>query len=1043
MKPSFFIDRPIFSAVISILIVLLGVLAITQLPVAQYPDITPPVVRVSTNYPGANAKVVNDAIASELEQQLNGTPNMISMKSKSSNTGGLNIQLTFRAGTDADLSAIEVRNRVKRAESKMPAEVMQGGITVEKQAVSKILTLSLTSSDPKFDEIYLSNFATINVLDPLKRVPGVAGIWNVGSRYYSMRIWIQPDRLAAYGLTVRDLSDAIKEQNRESAAGELGIQPLDHIDVTLPITARGRMSTKEEFENIIVRANLDGSFIRIRDVARVELAASSYRQSSELNGKNAAMMEIYLLEGANALQVANNVRSALKELKKSFPEGIDYKFSFDATQFISASIDEVYVTLIEAIILVILVVYLSLQSWRSALVPTIAVPISLIGTFAVMLVFGFSLNILTLLGLILAIGIVVDDAIVVVENVERIMEEEGLEARPATHKAMGELVGALITTSLVLAAVFVPVSFLGGITGTLFKQFSITIAVSVLLSTVVALTLSPALCAILLKPKSGNQSKIFKKIDHWVNAGNSKYTQYVRWGFEHRKRMFAGFGMAIIFTGLLAYIIPTSFIPGEDQGYFDVEIALPDGASLTRTSEVVNRAQQFILKNPAVANIQTVKGLSHRVGGTESRGVLTVILKPWDERKGDNMSIDHVIADLRKEFYKYPEANVFITKPSEIPGLGDGGGFEFQLQSKSGNSLDKLVDAADSLVAAASKRKELSGVNASMQPKIPQLYFDLDRDRAKFLGVPIADVFSTMNAFLGSQYVNDFNKFNRVYRVNIMAEQAYRKNLSDLNLFFVRTSNGTMVPVSALGAVSMTTGPGSLNRFNMFLSTTIHGTAAPGYSSGQAMKAMEEVAAKVLPEGMGFEWSGMSYEEKQAEGQLGPMIAIVVIFVFLFLAAQYESWIIPIAVLITLPIAIFGAFLGVWFRGLENDIYFQIGMISLIGLSAKNAILIVEFAKEKMTKEGLTAGEAALQAASLRFRPILMTSLAFVLGMIPLVMASGAGAAARHSIGTGVFTGMILATTVGIVYIPLFFKTIVEFQEKVSARFSKDKNQSK
>ncbi|GJM63166.1 multidrug efflux RND transporter permease subunit [Persicobacter diffluens] len=1035
MGPSFFIDRPIFSAVISILIVLLGVIAITQLPIAQYPDITPPVVTVSTNYPGANAKVVNEAVGTELEQQLNGTPNMIFMSSKSTNTGGLTINLTFKVGTDPDLAAVEVQNRVKRAEAKLPAEVVQNGVQVEKQAAAKILTVSLTSDDPKFDEIYLSNFATINVLDPLRRVAGVGRISNVGSRYYSMRIWVQPDRLAAYSLTTNDLSDAIKDQNRESAGGELGIQPAEHIDITLPITAKGRLSTVEEFENIIVRANLDGSFIRIRDVARVELAASNYRESSGLSGQNAAMLDIFLLQGANALEVASNIEKEMEQLKKNFPEGIDYTFSFDATEFITASIKEVYITLLEAIILVVLVVYLSLQSWRSTLVPTIAVPISLIGTFAVMLAFGFSLNTLTLLGLILAIGIVVDDAIVVVENVERIMEEEGLDARAATHKAMKELVGALITTSLVLAAVFVPVSFLGGITGTLFQQFSITIAVSVLLSTVVALTLSPALCAILLKPRTGKKSVIFEKIDQWIDSGNGKYTQYVRWGFDHRKRMFAAFGMFIVFIALLGYTTPTSFIPEEDQGYFTVEIALPDGASLDRTSRVVDRAEAFIMSHPAVAYVQTVKGRSNRVGGTESRGMMTVILKPWDERTTEELQIDQIIQDLREEFYKYPEATSAITKPPVIPGLGDGGGFEFQLQDRSGNSMEKLLSAADTLLNAARSRKELAEVNVNIQPEIPQLFFNLDRDRTKFLGIPLADVFSAMRAFLGNLYVNDFNKFNRVYRVNLMAEEEYRRNINNLNLFFVRTANGSMVPVSALGSVEQITGPGSVNRFNMFLSTTIQGIAAPGYSSGQAMAAIEEEAAKVLPEGMGYQWSGMSYEEKEAEGQLGPIVAVVILFVFLFLSAQYESWVIPVVVLITLPIAIFGAFIGVWVRGLQNDVYFQIGMISLIGLSAKNAILIVEFAKEKMDKEGLSAGEAALQAASQRFRPILMTSLSFVLGMIPLVIASGAGAAARHSIGTGVFTGMILATTVGIVFIPLFFKSIVEYQQSFMAKF--------
>ncbi|BDD05920.1 efflux RND transporter permease subunit [Aureibacter tunicatorum] len=1034
MNSEFFIDRPIFSIVLSIIIVLLGVMAIFLLPIAQYPDITPPVVKISTSYPGANAKVVSEALATPIEQELNGTPNMIYMDSRSTNTGGLNINITFKVGTDPDIAAIEVQNRVKRTESRLPAEVVQNGINIEKQSPSRLMTVCLQSNEPKYDEIYLSNFATINVLDALKRIPGVGRVSNVGSRYYGMRIWVQPDKLASYGLTIKDLQSAIKDQNRESAAGELGIPPINNVDVALPITAEGRLEDAEEFENIIVKAYEDGSIIRVRDVARVELAASNYRNNSELDGQNAAMLDIFLLPDANAIEVSEQIKEKMNEISKNFPEGIVHSIPFDTTIYISESIEEVYKTLFEALVLVVLVVYLSLQSWRSTLVPTIAVPISLIGTFAVMLAFGFSINMLTLLGLILAIGIVVDDAIVVVENVERLMEEEKLSPYAASHKAMKELSGAIVATSLVLAAVFLPVSFLEGITGRLFQQFSITIAVSVLISTVVALTLSPALCAIILKPREPNQNIVFRSINQWVEKSNNKYTDFVKGILARKKHTLTSFFVIIVLIVLLGSKIPTSFIPVEDQGFFNIELALPKGATLERTSKVADRAIKYLTKHPAIAHVQSIKGSSNQVGTNESRALFIVILKPWEERKDDNWTVQKVMEDCESEFYNYPEAIAYISLPPVIPGLGNSGGFEFQLQDKTGNSWDNLVNATDTLMKHAQLQKALSGVSNNMQTGIPQLYFDLDRDRAKLLGTPLADIFSTMKAFLGSVYVNDFNKFNRIYRVFLQADQEYREHPSDLQWFHVKANNGTMIPLTALGTTNYTTGPGSIDRFNLFTSTTISGTPGNGYSSGQAMDALETLAEDVLPENIGFEWSGLSYQEKEAEGQMGPILTIVLLFVFLFLAAQYESWLIPIAVLLSLPIAVLGAFVGIWFRGLENDIYFQIGLVTLIGLSAKNAILIVEFAKEKQL-EGYSPAHAAVEAVKLRFRPIVMTSFAFILGMIPLVLASGAGSASRHSIGTGVFVGMIASTLIGIVFIPFFYVLINDAKEKLSGLF--------
>lgn len=1030
MKAGFFIDRPVFSTVLSILIVIVGVIGLALLPVDQYPQITPPVVRINATYPGASALTVSQAVATPIEQELNGTPGMIYMQSSSSNSGSLGITVTFDVSADADLAAVEIQNRIKLAESRLPAEVIQNGITIEKQAPSQLMTLSLMSEDPKFDEIYLSNFATINVLDVLRRIPGVGRVSNVGSRYYGMQIWVYPDRLANMGLTVKDLQAALKDQNRESAAGELGKQPVLDVDVTLPITATGRLSTVKEFEDIVVRANPDGTIVRISDVARVSLEASSYSTESGINGKNAAILGIYMLPGANALEVATNVKTAMKEISKNFPEGLEYNFPFDMTEYISQSVHEVYKTLFEALFLVILVVFLSLQSWRAALIPTVAVPISLIGTFGFMLIFGFSLNMLTLLGLILAIGIVVDDAIVVVENVERIMHEERVTAREATHKAMKELSGALIATSMVLAAVFVPVSFLGGITGQLYRQFSVTIVVSVLLSTVVALTLSPAMCAILLRPSHKKKPFIFRKINIWLARGNKGYTKLLRIAIGNPRRVLAGFGMVLVFIFVLNRVLPTSFIPEEDQGFFTVELEMPEGTTLERTRAVTDRAIGFLDKHPAVAYVQNVTGSSPRVGTNQGRATLTVILKPWEERKSSGMKVDDVMADVRREFYYYPEAKAYVNRPPVIPGLGESGGLEMQLEARGDANWENLVAATDTFLHYASMAPELQGVSTAMQSEIPQLYFDVDRDRAKFLGIPLSDIFSTMKAYLGSVYVNDFNMFNRIYRVYIQAEAPYRATRDNLDLFFVRAQNGAMVPLTALGTTQYTTGPGTIKRFNMFTTASINAVAAPGYSTGEAMAAMERIARQHLPENIGLEWSGLSYQEKQAGGQTGFVLALVFLFVFLFLAAQYESWIVPIAVLLSLPVATLGAYLGIWVTGLENDIYFQIGLVTLIGLAAKNAILIVEFAKVQVD-HGVDVVKAAIHAAQMRFRPILMTSLAFILGMLPMVLASGPGSASRHSIGTGVFFGMLVAITVGIVLVPFFFVLIYKLKGKI------------
>ena len=1029
MKADFFIDRPVFSTVLSIIIVIVGFIGLALLPVDQYPQIVPPVVRISASYPGADAQTVTQAVATPIEQELNGTPGMIYMESSSSNSGGFSATVTFDISTDPDLAAVDIQNRLKKAEARLPAEVVQNGISVEKQAASKLMTITLLSSDPKFDEIYLSNYATLNVLDMLRRVPGVGSVSNVGSRYYAMQIWVMPDKLADLGLTVKDLQTALKDQNRESAAGVLGQAPMNGIDVTIPITAQGRLSSVSEFEDIVVRANPDGSIIRLKDVARISLEASSYNTESGINGGNAAVLNINMLPGANAMEVAALVKAAMEEISHNFPEGISYEIPFDMTTYISESIHHVYQTLFEALLLVILVVFLSLQSWRATIIPIVAVPISLIGTFGVMLVFGFSLNMLTLLGLILAIGIVVDDAIVVVENVDRIMNEEHLSPYEATKKAMSNLSGALIAMSLVLCAVFVPVSFLSGITGQLYRQFTITIAVSVVISTVVALTLSPVMCALFLRPEGeGKKNRFFRRINLTLATGNKFYGRMIQGALKHSRRMFAAFGIVLIGIWLMNRLVPQSFMPQEDQGYFTVELELPEGATIERTREVTDRAMKFLMADPDVEYVLNVTGSSPRVGTNQARSQLTVILKPWGDRDSEGLS--SVMQRVRTELSRYPESKVYLSTPAVIPGLGNSGGFEMVLEARGNTTYQDLQHAVDTLMYYASQRPEFTGLASSMQGDIPQLYFDVDRDKAQLLGVSMSDIFSTMKAFTGSIYVNDFNMFNRIYRVYIQAEAPYRAQRDNLNLFFVRGAGGVMIPITSLGTTHYTTGAGNIKRFNMFNSATISGEVAHGYSSGQAMGVLEELVRKHLPASVGVEWSGLSYQEKHVGGQTGLVLALAFLFVFLFLAAQYESWSVPVAVILSLPVAGIGAYLGIWICGLENNIYFQIGLVMLVGLVAKNAILIVEFAKEEVEK-GRDVVSAALTAAHLRFRPIVMTSLAFILGLLPLVFASGPGSASRQGIGTGVFFGMLVAITVGIVFVPFFFVWIYRIKEKL------------
>ena len=1026
----FFIQRPIFAAVLSLLILIGGAISLFQLPISEYPEVVPPTVVVRANFPGANPKVIGETVASPLEQAITGVENMLYMSSQSTSDGKLTLTITFALGTDLDNAQVQVQNRVTRTEPKLPEEVTRLGITVDKASPDLTMVVHLTSPDNRYDMLYLSNYAVLNVKDELARLDGVGDVQLFGLGDYSLRVWLDPNKVASRNLTATDVVNAIREQNRQVAAGTLGAPPApSDTSFQLSINTQGRLVTEEEFENIIIRAGANGEITRLRDIARVELGSNQYALRSLLNNKPAVAIPIFQRPGSNAIEISNLVREKMAELKHSFPQGMDYSIVYDPTIFVRGSIEAVVHTLFEALVLVVLVVILFLQTWRASIIPLAAVPVSLIGTFAVMHMLGFSLNALSLFGLVLAIGIVVDDAIVVVENVDRIMNEEHLSPYEATKKAMGSLSGALIAMSLVLCAVFVPVSFLAGITGQLYRQFTITIAVSVIISTVVALTLSPVMCSLFLKPESGEKkNRFFRRINLGLATGNRFYGRMIRGALKHSRRMLAAFGIVLVGIWLMNRLVPQSFMPQEDQGYFTVELELPEGATIERTREVTDRAVEFLMNDPDVEYVLNVTGSSPRVGTNQARSQLTVILKPWGDRDSDGLS--EVMQRVRAEMSRYPESRVYLSRPAVIPGLGNSGGFEMVLEARGNTTYAELQRAVDTLMHYAAQRPEFTGLSSSMQGDIPQLYFDVDRDKAQLLGVSMSDIFSTMKAFTGSIYVNDFNMFNRIYRVYIQAEAPYRAQRDNLNLFFVRGAGGVMIPITALGTTHYTTGAGNIKRFNMFNSATISGEAAHGYSSGQAMSVLESIVRKHLPASVGVEWSGLSYQEKHVGGQTGLVLALAFLFVFLFLAEQYESWSVPVAVILSLPVAGIGAYLGIWICGLENNIYFQIGLVMLVGLVAKNAILIVEFAKEEIEK-GRDAVSAALTAAHLRFRPIVMTSLAFILGLLPLVFASGPGSASRQGIGTGVFFGMLVAITVGIVFVPFFFVWIYRIKAKL------------
>ena len=1029
MSSHFFIDRPIFASVLSIIIVVLGLVSLQKLPIAQFPQITPPMVQIDADYPGASAEVVAEAVARPIEVQLPGIDNLLYYDSTSTNDGHMTMRLTFEIGTDVDIAQVQTQNRQRLAEPQLPDEVIRQGVTVKKTSPDLLAVIMLTSTDPRHETVFLSNYALLRVLDNVKRIPGVGDAIIFGAQNYSMRLILNPVRMAQLDITPTEVAAVVREQNRDFPAGRIGREPTPKgTELTIPVITRGRMSEVKEFEDMIVRAYPDGSMVRMRDIARVELGAQSYDLEGRWNGQPNAFLLTFLSPGANALETVKHVRQEVEKLSKSFPAGVSYDIPYDTTTFIDVSIKEVVKTLIEATLLVILVVFLFLQSWRATLIPAVAVPISLIGTLAGMEALGFSINTLTLFGMVLAIGIVVDDAIVVVENVERHMTKGGLSPRDAAKKAMDEVTGPVVAIVLVLAAVFVPVAFLGGITGELYKQFAITIALSVAISGFVALTLSPALCALVLKPGHDSANKfwnIFNRSFDWLQ---SRYVGTVGMILKRSLIALAIFATLVIVILGLFRTIPGSFLPEEDQGYFITIVQLPEGASKTRTIEVLKKIERYFMANPAVHSTDVLAGQNFVFGtrGT-NQATMFVPLQHWDTRTNPSDQVPGLIAAAFGEFAKIPEALILAFNAPSIPGLGSTGGFSLQLQDPSGGDFTEFAAVAQEFVTKAVENPAIAAANTNFRVSTPRLYAQVDRERAKALGVPISEVFDTMQAYFGNLYVNDFVKFGRVYRVQTEALPEYRSRPDDISKVYVRAKNGTehtMIPLDSVVSTEFSSGPDPVTHFNGFNTALVLGGAAPGYSSGQALEALEQAANEILiPRGYTIDWSGISFQEQKAGGQSIMVFAFALLMVFLVLAALYESWSVPFAVILAIPFGVLGALLAIWTRGLTNDIYFQIGLITLIGLTAKNAILIVEFANQRYA-EGVPLVDAALEAARLRFRPIIMTSMAFILGVFPLVVASGAGAASRNSIGTGVFGGMLAATFLAIFFVPLFFVMI-------------------
>jgi HAE1 family hydrophobic/amphiphilic exporter-1 len=1031
---SIFIDRPIFAMVIAIVIVLVGGISIPLLPIASMPDITPPTVKVTTSYPGASALVVEETVTSPIEQQVNGVENMLYMASKSSNDGALDLTVTFAIGTDPDMATVLTQNRVSIAMPLLPEEVKRQGVKVEKQSTEMVMTVALTSPDGRYDDVFLSNYATTQIKDVLARQSGVGQVKLFGAKDFGMRVWLDPAKLKSRGLTTDEALAALREQNVQVAAGQIGAPPIQAgSNFQYNVTTLGRLADVEQFENVILKTGAEGELVRLRDVARVELGAQAYYWYCELDAVPAILIGIYQLPGANALQVADGVVATMDGLSERFPEGVEYSIPYDTTRYINQSIKEVQTSLLMAIALVILVVFVFLQDWRTTLVPAIAIPVSLVGTFAVMLAAGFSINNLSLFGLVLAIGIVVDDAIVVVENTQRLMDDEGLSPKEAVRKAMHEIGGAVVATTLVLLAVFIPTMVMPGLTGRLYLQFAVTISVATVISSINALTLSPALCGLLLKPSSGEQKtqgRFFTWFNQTFDRTTSRYMELVHVALRKTGVVMVAFAAVVVAMVLGFGQLPGGFVPDEDQGYFFVNVELPPGASLERTREVMDRVTEILMETPGVQNVASVGGYSllNGVVGVNS-GFQIATLDHWDDRPGAELSLWGLLQRVGPQLAEIREGIVFPFTPPPISGLGAAGGFSMELQDRGGLDPVQLETFANDLVAAGNASPMLTRLNQNFRASVPEIFVDVDREKAKSLGIPLQSVFNTLQVNLGSAYVNDFNLFGRTWKLMAQADQDFRTRPDDIGRLEVRNARGEMIPIGTLATVANNVGPQSVNRFNLFRSATLTGGPTPGFSEGQATDEIERIAGQLLPAQMGFEWSGVTYQQKAA-GNLAPIIfSFAIIFAFLFLAAQYESWANPLSVMLSVPMAILGAIAftllrGLFTPGMENNVYFQIGLVLLIGLSAKTAILIVEFAKQQHEVEGKGVVEAATEAARLRFRPILMTAFSFILGVIPLVVASGAGARSRVSLGTAVASGMLVYTILGVFVIPVLYAAV-------------------
>jgi HAE1 family hydrophobic/amphiphilic exporter-1 len=1032
MLSLFFIRRPIFAAVISIVIVVLGIVSLVKLPIARYPDLAPPTISVSASYPGADAATVADTVAATIEKQVNGVEDMIYMSSVSANDGSMNLTVTFESGVDLDTANVLVQNRVALAEPRLPEEVKRTGVSVKKKSTDIVMFITLTSPEGTYDAAYLSNFANLRIRDELLRVGGVgdALVWGVGE--FSMRIWLDPDQLRVRNLSATEVVNAIREQNVQVAAGRVGAAPAPNgTAFEYVLSAHGRLIEIKEFENIIVATGEDGRIIRIGDVARVELGSDVYNFNSKLNGTAATAIAIYQIPGSNLMDVADGVAQALERLSASFPNDVEYKVVYDSTWVVDASIKEVIITLIATVILVVLTVYLFLQNFRATLIPTITIPVALIGTFSILLAFGFSLNILTLFGLVLVIGIVVDDAILVVENTF-VHLDKGLSGKEAAEECMKEVTGPVIATTLVLLAVFIPTAMMSGITGTMFKQFAITISIATVFSSINALTLAPALCGVLLKPGQAKPRGLFGLFNVSVQASNKFYQGLVRMALKSAVIGLCIFGAVIYFSGKGMGSLPTGFVPQEDEGYCMVAVQLPDGATLERTNAVMEDVQKIVSATPGVVDCLAISGYSLIDGAAGvNAGFCLAVFDHWDERPTPELHQSGILAAMQRQFGSIQEAMVYAFPMPSLPGVGTTGGFTYMLQDIEGGGLDELARIANGLIQDANQQASIGGARTTFRASVPQIFVDIDREQVKRTGTSMTSVFNTLQIYLGSMYVNDFTLFGRIFKVTAQADSQFRSEPSDINRLAVKGADGRMIPLGAIVSLEERLGPQNIIRFNMMPSVKVLGNPTVGYSSGQAMDAMESLSATELPSSMSYSWSELSYQEKQAATGLAVVFGFAVLMVYLLLAAQYESWTLPVSVCLSVPTALLGAVVAIKMRGMENNVYTQIGLILLIALSTKTAILLTEFASVQR-QNGMSIFDSAIEAVKLRFRAVLMTALSFILGVIPLLIASGAGSASRQILGTAVFGGMLAATALSLIVVPMMYFVIQTVVEKIS-----------